>query len=67
MEKAHRENNFEKILKFLDGEETNMILSLGEHPIQGHRSLYKRLYRWFGGEVPVKLVKDGNTLWVLRR
>jgi hypothetical protein len=67
MIQKHITSNFEYILDFIDGDLHYTSINLGERPIQGHRSLFKRLYRYFGGEVPVKLVKDGNTLWVLRR
>ena len=32
-----------------------------------HRALYKRIYTYYGAYVPVKLVKDGNMLWVIKR
>ena len=31
------------------------------------RALYKRLYKMFDGNVPVKLMSDGKELWVIKR
>jgi hypothetical protein len=56
----------QEIDKFLNGDLKYCSFRMDEVK-KNHRLLYYRLHRKFHGDVPVKLVTDGNMLWIIRR
>lgn len=56
-----------RVMLLLETDDYHYISLRADDPVKTHRNLYKRLYRYFSGEVPVKIVKDGNMIWVTKR
>jgi hypothetical protein len=61
---------FNQVMILLGTPDLKYISFRVDEPKKVHRALYKRLYthfKWGGIGVPVKLVKDGNMIWITKR
>ena len=61
---------FNKVMILLGTPDEKYISIRMDNIHNDHRALYKRLqahFKWADMDVPVKLVKDGNMLWVIKR
>lgn len=61
---------FNKVMILLGTPDEKYISIRTDNIHNDHRALYKRLqihFKWVDMDVPVKLVKDGNMLWVIKR
>jgi hypothetical protein len=60
-------NYLNTVLVFLSDNNYRYISIRMENIKKERRALYKRLYKMFDGNVPVKLMSDGKELWVIKR
>ena len=61
---------FNKVMVLLGTPDKKYISIRTDNIHNDHRALYKRLqthFKWADMDVPVKLIKDGNMLWVIKR
>jgi hypothetical protein len=58
---------FSQVMILLGTSDKRYISFRVNDPNKIHRKLYKMLYKQFSGDVPVKIVKDGNMIWVSKR
>jgi hypothetical protein len=61
------ENYFNQVIFLLGTPDKRYISFRVDDPNKIHRKLYRMLYKQFSGDVPVKIVKDGNMIWVSKR
>jgi hypothetical protein len=61
------EDYFSQVMILLGTPDKRYISFRVDDPKKIHNKLYKMLYKNFDGNVPVKIVKDGNMVWVTKR